>query len=151
LISGSRAKRLAWSTCGMPREVDQIPELVRGESEPDRDGSLADGSLVAPELGSGPQQRREAALARDRPDERSRGGVGQQSQCAVEVRLARAVGAGDDGETREREDDVAQRPVARDGDGGEHAVILSAGSDAVSAADGRTGCRRPAGSGWVEA
>jgi hypothetical protein len=47
--------------------------------------------------------------------------VGEKTQGAIEIRLAGAVRARDDVEVRQRHDDVAQRTVTADGDGGQQA------------------------------
>jgi len=50
-------------------------------------------------------------------------GFREQAQRAIQVGFAAAVGAGDQVQARHRHDQVAQRAVIGDGEGGQHAVV----------------------------
>jgi hypothetical protein len=77
-------------------------------------------------FGPRPERRLEAALAGERRDQAAAGGVGEEPQRAVEVRLAAAVRPGDDVQPRERNDEIAKGTVAGDRKGGEQGGLPDA-------------------------
>ena len=110
-------------------EVDGVAEVVADEAEAQVDAVLARPALhrvVAlldePRelLRTGPQHGFHTTFRGDGFDRRPEGGLREQPQATVEVRFAAAVGAGDDVERLERQNEIPKRTVVRDGQGVQH-------------------------------
>ena len=110
-------------------EIDGVAVIVARKAELEADRGFPNGALhrmlaafdrAREAFGPGPERGMKAAFAGKRLNDPALRDVRQQPQRPIEARLAAAVGAGDHVEAAERDPDVAQRPVARDGDFGDH-------------------------------
>src|SRR5690606_15264840 len=106
-----------------------IAEVVAGIAQPESDRPAADGALGRGTAGDhllgrllrpGPQDRGQPAVPGDGGHDRAVGAARQPPEGAVEVGLARAIGAGDYVEATELEGQVTDRAVALNCDGADH-------------------------------
>jgi hypothetical protein len=123
---GRRWRRIA--------EVDGITVGIGSEAELEAGGFLLRGGLdgmvaafdgAADDLRTGPERGGKAAFARERGDDGVEGGVGEETQSAIEAGFAGAVGASDEGEAIEGQHEVAEGTIARDREGVDHGGGLS--------------------------
>lgn len=110
-------------------EVDEVAEFVRGEAQHQGDRSAAHRALGAAVLRTRPEHGRQPAFARHGADDLAARRGCEKTQSAVEVGLARPVGAGDHGEPAQGHHDIPERAIAGDGEGLQHAVMVPEPSD----------------------
>ena len=115
--------------------VDGVAEVVASEAQPQAHGFAPRAALhrmVATLDGArellrpGPKRRLQPAFAGQSLDGVAEGGLREQAQGAMQIRLAAAVGAGDDVQPPQRHHQVAQRAVAGDRQRPQHASAPSA-------------------------
>lgn len=105
-------------------DIDGVAELLGGETEAEADWIARWGALARR---AGPEGGIKAAFGGEGGDDAALGGAGEEAEGAIEVRLAAAIGAGDDVEAAQGEGQAAEGTVVGDGQGVDHAGALGTG------------------------